>query len=189
MTWIVQNRSGRVINLRDIGVMLYPNQTRDLDTMGREVAENSADLQQALKNQTLVEIKKDGQDSEESELKPSDETNDPVSPENPEPEPSPRPEPEPEPRPELPSNTFDRLEAIIKFFPQQARAYRKSLDAINAELAEIEASLAKAPEKEEDPRLRHRKTRLQENQERMLANLGVEEDHIDEAMSILRGLP
>lgn len=182
MTWIVQNQSGRVINLRDIGVMLYPNQTRDLDTMGRDIAENSVDLKQALKNGTLIEVKKDGQDNEEPETRPSYTTNDPAAPEEP------KPSPEPDSRPELPSNTLERLKSIMKFFPQQARAYRKSLDAINVELDEIKSSLSKAPDSDEAPRLRHRKSRLEVNRERMLANLGVDENLIDEAMGILRGL-
>lgn len=59
MAWIIQNTSNSIVCLDDLGITLQRGQTRDVDLLGRENAEKSRSLKNAISSNLLTEVKKD----------------------------------------------------------------------------------------------------------------------------------
>jgi small-conductance mechanosensitive channel len=59
MAWIIQNNSNSIVCIDDLGIVLQRGQTRDVDLLGRENAERSRFLRNALSAGLLTEVKKD----------------------------------------------------------------------------------------------------------------------------------
>lgn len=59
MAWLIQHDKGGYYIVTDINISFGPNQIRDLDLIGRDVAEKSNDLKNAISTQKLKEIRKD----------------------------------------------------------------------------------------------------------------------------------
>lgn len=59
VAWIVQNTSNSIVCIDDLGIVLQRGQTRDLDLIGRDNAERSRNLKNAISGGLLTEVKKD----------------------------------------------------------------------------------------------------------------------------------
>jgi predicted ribosome quality control (RQC) complex YloA/Tae2 family protein len=59
MAWIVKNISNNVVILSDLNIVLYQNQTRDLDLLDRTLVEKSRDVKEALASGLIEEVRKD----------------------------------------------------------------------------------------------------------------------------------
>jgi chromosome segregation ATPase len=59
MVWIIQNQVKSIVEISDLGIILHPGQTRDLDIIGRESAEKSRCIRHALSAGLIIELKKD----------------------------------------------------------------------------------------------------------------------------------
>lgn len=187
--WIVQNKSKRPLTIRDLGFILHPKQTRDLDTVGRERANLSKDIKAFLENGDLVEIKKDPPD-EHDDPQPIVAAPPPVVAEQPDPEPDPSPQPEPaaQPEPQPPGDDVEsRIESLLMRFPEQTRAYRASLEGIQFELEQI-GDTDELPPGDERASLEHKKRLLISNRKRILGFLGVEEADADRVIQIMKGV-
>jgi len=59
MAWIIQNTSNSIVCIDDLGIVLQRGQTRDVDLLGRDTAEKSKYLKNAISAGLLTEVKKD----------------------------------------------------------------------------------------------------------------------------------
>ena len=57
MAWVIKNISKSVVIISDLNVILHQNQSKDLDIVGREVAEKSSEVRQALSIGLIEEVK------------------------------------------------------------------------------------------------------------------------------------
>lgn len=59
MAWIIQNLSGGPVIINDLNITLIRAQMKDLDLLGREIAERSNDVKILIANQIIATIRKD----------------------------------------------------------------------------------------------------------------------------------
>lgn len=59
MAWVIKNISQSVVIISDLNLIMHQNQSKDLDLIGREVAEKSSEVRQALAMGLIEEVKKD----------------------------------------------------------------------------------------------------------------------------------
>jgi myosin heavy subunit len=59
VAWIVQNTSNSIVCIDDLGIVLQRGQTRDVDLLGRDNAERSRFLKNAISGGLLTEVKKE----------------------------------------------------------------------------------------------------------------------------------
>ncbi len=59
MVWIIQNQVKSIVEISDLGIILHPGQTRDLDIIGRESVEKSRCIRHALSAGLIIELKKE----------------------------------------------------------------------------------------------------------------------------------
>jgi hypothetical protein len=59
MAWVIKNAAGGYIHIADLNIKFAPDQIRDLDLIGRENAEKSAELKTLIAQEVLKELRKD----------------------------------------------------------------------------------------------------------------------------------
>jgi chromosome segregation ATPase len=59
MAWVIKNISGGAVIISDLNFILHQNQSRDLDLLGRDIAEKSVEVRQALVMKLIEEVRKD----------------------------------------------------------------------------------------------------------------------------------